>query len=63
MDNRAETYLSLLSNGVNSEDAVRISKLHTMTDEEIIKECDNMIMLLDNSKSNLINLKTELLKK
>lgn len=61
MDNRVATYLNLLTKGINNTDAVTISKLDTMTKEELTTECDNMINLLENSIRNLTNAKNELL--
>lgn len=61
MDNRVATYLNLLTKGINNTDAVTISKLDTMTKEELTTECDNMINLLENSIRNLTNVKNELL--
>ena len=63
MDNRAVTYLTLMSNGVNSTDAVKISKLDTMINEEMVSECDNMIILLQTSINNLVDLKNKILNK
>lgn len=63
MDNRIVSYLALVSNGINSDEAISISKLNTMTFEECIKECDNMIMLLEKERNSLICLKNLLSKK
>ena len=63
MDNRMVTYLTLVSNGINSDEAISVSKLNTMTFEECIKECDNMIMLLEEERNSLICFKNLLSKK
>lgn len=61
VDNRMMTCLVLQLNGVNTDDAIKISKLNTLTNEEMIAECDNMIDMLQTSISNLSNLKRDIL--
>lgn len=63
MDNRVVVYLTLVSNGINSADAVKFSKLETMTNEEMLTECNNMITLLETSIYRLVNLKNKILNK
>lgn len=63
VDNRVATCLILQLNGVNSDDAIKISKLNTLTNEEMVAECDNMIDLLQTSINNLSNLKRDVLNK